>query len=173
MAAHSFRVGRAGDDPEQFFRTIAPTQLVTTINQVISMLSMGSPDPASVPAQIDQILEDQIGWMERTVKDAADSKTAAERIGQKLGEGFDLGDDDEDAEIASDDEGADTDLAKLQASGEFTDGARLNVRNALYFCWNALPDARRTTAEAARIVRLAVSRQLAMVEDLRREILDG
>lgn len=130
MAAHVFQFGAGGGDAERFFRAIAPTQLMTTIDQVVSMLSMASSDPASVPAQIDQILEDQIGWMERTVKDAPDSKTAAERLGQKLGEGLNIGDE----EIAQDDEGLEADLAKIQASGELTDGARLNTRNALYFC---------------------------------------
>jgi hypothetical protein len=76
-----------------------------------------------------------------------------------------------DEEIASDEEGLDADLAKIRASGEFTNGARFNVRQALYFCWIALPEGRRTPAEAGRIVRLAVSRQLVAIEELRREIL--
>lgn len=169
MAAHVFQVGASGDDAERFFRALAPAQLLTATNQVVSLLSIASSDPASVPTQIDEILKDETGWMERTVKDAPNSKAAAERLGKQLGEGLDMGGD----EFASDDEGLDADLAKIQASGEFTNGARFNVRQALYYCWIALPEGRRTPAEAGRIVRLAVSRQLAMVEDLRRELLQG
>ena len=158
MASRSFQLGVSGGDPEQFFRAMAPTQLMTTVNQVISLLSM-TRDPASVPGQIDEILTDEIRWLERTVADAPNAKAAAERLAGKLGEGLDL------------DEEPDVDEAEIPPSGKFTDGARLNVRNAIYFCWTALPEDRQAPAEAGRIVRLAVSRQFAMIEELRREIL--
>jgi hypothetical protein len=47
--------------------------------------------------------------------------------------------------------------------------ARLNVRKALFFSWMALPEPRRTRDEAERIVRLAISGQLALIEDMRQE----
>lgn len=169
MASRFFQFGAGGDDSERFFRSIAPTQLLTTVNQVVSLLSMASADPASIPAKIDEILINEIGWMERAVNDAPDSKATAEWLGQKLAEGLDM----DDEEIASDDEEPEADLAKLQASGEFQNGGRLNVRTALYFCWIALPQGRRTPAEAGRIVRAAISRQLSMIEELRREILES
>lgn len=153
MAMHHFKFEPDGADPEAFFRALAPRQIVSAVNQVINFLSMpvAKRDPDSVAGEVEAILVAELGWLERVVKDAAD--TAVEAVAQKLDDGLDMAD--------------------VAASADFTAGARLNMRNALYFCWSALPDARRTPAEAERIVRIAISRQFGLTEEIRRTLVEG
>lgn len=61
-------------------------------------------------------------------------------------------------------------MENVVGSVDFTAGARLDTRNAMYFCWSALPEARRIPAEAERIVRLAIARQFALIEEIRQEL---
>jgi hypothetical protein len=153
MAMHVFNFEPDGIDPEAFFRTLAPKQILGTVDQVVSFLSMPmrKRDPASVPGEVERMLSEEMRWLEHAVADAPDPKAATAQLGAKLGEGLDV--------------------ENVPDSGDFVDGARLNVRNALFFCWTALPESRRTPAEAGRIVRFAIARYFAMVEDLRRELV--
>jgi hypothetical protein len=153
MAFHRFTFEPDGDDPEQFFRDRVPMQLIGAINQVISLLSMPVPkrDTESIPAATEVILADEAGWLERAVGDATDFDAITEQVAEKLDEGLDM--------------------ENVSATGDFfMKGARLNIRNALFFSWMALPEPRRTRPEAERIVRLAISRQLALIEAMRQEL---
>lgn len=152
MAGRHFEFKPGGGDPTAFFRGLAPTQLVGTVSQVISMISMPlwARDPASVPSQVEGILNDELHWLEGAIGVVTDPKAAADQIAGKLAEGLDV--------------------EHIPDTGEFIDGARLNMRNALSLAWTALPEARRTPAEAERIVRLAISRQFALMEDIRQEL---
>ena len=155
MVMHHFELGPDGGDPEQFVRAMTPTQLIGAIHQVISLLSITGParEAASFSATIDGIVAEEAGWLERATGNASDPKAIIEHVAGNLGEGLDM--------------------ENIPDSGEFTDGARLNMRNALFFCWTALPEARRTRPEAERIVRLAISRQFALMEDIRKELSGG
>jgi hypothetical protein len=152
MAGRHFKFKPGGGDPEEFFRALAPMQLVGTVSQVISMLSMPlwTRDPATVPSQVEEMLNGELRWLESAIGGATNYKAAADQIAGKLGEGLDL--------------------ENIPATGEFTAGARINMRNAIFLCWTALPETRRTPAEAERIVRLAISRQFALMEDIRQEL---
>jgi hypothetical protein len=152
MAMHEFKFESDGVDPEQFFRDLAPMQLVGAIHQVISSLSMPgrAHEATALPATVEGILVEECSWLQRAIGNVVDLKTVTQHIAGKLGDGLDL--------------------EKIPAVGGFLDGARLNMRNALFFCWMALPGPRRTGAEAERIVRLAIGRQLALVEAIRQEL---
>lgn len=88
--------------------------------------------------------------MERATGNATDPKAIIERVAGNLGEGLDM--------------------ENIPDSCEFTDGAHLNMRIAVFFGWTGLPKARRTRPEAERIVRLSVSRLFALIEDVQQEL---
>lgn len=139
------------ENPEELFRTMGPNQVHNAVNQLISFLSMPFGKPlADVPAEIERILANEVRWLQETIGDAADAKGMALRLGEKLGKGLSL------------------DAPDISAG--FADGARLQARNALYFCLMALPEARRTSAEAEGIVRMVVSRELSLIDDIRQQL---
>lgn len=152
MAMHQFTFESGGVDPEQFLRDMAPQQVVASLRNVVSMLSIPLPgrNRASAPADVDLILSDELRWLESAVAGASDPKAATEHLAGKLGEGLDIESD--------------------PAAGDFLDGARLNMRQAMFFCWTALPPARRTSPEVERIVRFVLSADFALLEDVRQEI---
>lgn len=155
MAMHRFTFEPGGVDPEQFFRNLAPMQLVGAIHQAILLPSMPgrAHDAAALPAIIDTMMAKESLWLQRAIGNLIDFKTVAEHfLAGKLGEGLDM--------------------ENIPAVGGFTDGARFNLRNALFFCWTALPEARRTWAEVERIVRVAISRQFGLIEEIRRAIIE-
>ena len=154
MAGRHFKFKPGGGDPEEFFRSLAPMQLVGTLSQVISMLSMPpwTRDPATVPSQVEEMLNGELRWLESAIGGATNCKAAADQIAGKLGEGFDV--------------------KNVPTKGEFTAGARINMRNSIFLSWTALPEARRTPAEAGRIVRLAISRQFGLIEGVRRALVE-
>jgi hypothetical protein len=133
---------------------MGPNQVHNAVNQLISFLSMPFGKPvADVPAEIERILANEVRWLQETIGDATDAKGMALCLGEKLGKGLNLNAPD--------------------ISAGFADGARLQARNVLYFCWMALPEARRTSAETERVVRMVISRELSLGEEIRRELIEG
>ena len=103
-------------------------------------------------ADVEAILNEELLWLDRVTRDKIDSPAWIERLADSMSEGLDI---------------------EKESTEMFIDGARLSMRQALFFCWSALPPARRTTIEANRIVKLALTRRFELANEITRELFGG